>query len=630
MNKIILLSLLLTSPLISHSQSNHKIDSLKKMLAKLPVEGRSYASDTLRVRVLCGIGEQMLVAKNDSTFFTAKQALAIAEKINDRKGLLKTNMLLAKNFQTQPLRATEYLFRALAIGEELKSYKDLIRISIFITYNFQDQGESDSFDKALKYAKYHSKLCKLHGTQEQYLLSINQIAILLFEKKEFNKSLQLLDYCERQNKKLQSVNVSSVTLINIAKLYQVTRKYDLAIDRLQKALLNQDGYEDKVSFVNFEISQILFEKKDFSRAKYYATIAKENTKSNDFRMIAKTEKILSDIYKSMNRKDLGFLHLEQYIYAKLNQDSVKNYQLNRFLILDYQSEKQLTKINLLNDNVKQQESRNKLLIIIIFSVLLTISIVLYLYHSLRNKNVKINEQNYVIEELNRNLENKVKERTLKLLEANDELIRKNKEISEALYKGQTIERKRVAAELHDNLGGTISAIKWRLESIENAQLNEDEQKIYGGIMEMISNVYSEVRLISHNLLPIEFEKYGLIGALQKLFEEINLSRKILIKFTSIGDITIIDQKIALELYSICLELINNILKHSKASKSEWTLQNVNNKILFIIRDNGIGFNSTESNSGMGIKNLKNRLDSIGGKILIRETIAWKTEIEMSV
>lgn len=118
---------------------------------------------------------------------------------------------------------------------------------------------------------------------------------------------------------------------------------------------------------------------------------------------------------------------------------------------------------------------------------------------------------------------------MELQVANDELIMKNQEILEALTKGQTIERKRVALELHDNLGSTLSALKWRLETINGDNLNEKERKVYAGIVDMMKNAYAEVRLISHNMLPVELEERGLFEALNKFINDINISDKLNIK-----------------------------------------------------------------------------------------------------
>ena len=66
----------------------------------------------------------------------------------------------------------------------------------------------------------------------------------------------------------------------------------------------------------------------------------------------------------------------------------------------------------------------------------------------------------------------------KLRSKNLQLTAKNREIEQALYKGQNIERKRVASELHDNLNTKLAALRWRLEAIDISVYNETDQKIH--------------------------------------------------------------------------------------------------------------------------------------------------------
>jgi signal transduction histidine kinase len=136
-----------------------------------------------------------------------------------------------------------------------------------------------------------------------------------------------------------------------------------------------------------------------------------------------------------------------------------------------------------------------------------------------------------------------------------------------LFEGQTLERKRVASELHNNLGSMLSAMRYRLQILDKEKLSSKEQKVYDSILEMMGTAYAEVRLISHNLLPAELEKKGLKGAIEKLIGDINLGQKLIIDLQMDDDILPKNKRFELELYSICLELINNIIKHAEATQA---------------------------------------------------------------
>ena len=139
---------------------------------------------------------------------------------------------------------------------------------------------------------------------------------------------------------------------------------------------------------------------------------------------------------------------------------------------------------------------------------------------------------------------------------------------------------------------------------------------------MLDTAYNEIRLLSHNLLPEEFEKQGLAEALRYFVRKINQTKTIQFDLSIDPNLGRLSPKIEFELYSICLELINNILKHSKATEAKIELLKLTpplgrsavaggEPLTLIISDNGRGFFDNESD-GKGIKNVKARIESLNG------------------
>jgi signal transduction histidine kinase len=195
---------------------------------------------------------------------------------------------------------------------------------------------------------------------------------------------------------------------------------------------------------------------------------------------------------------------------------------------------------------------------------------------------------------------------------NRKLRRKNLEITEAMLNGQTIERQRVASDLHDNLGSTLSSIGWSMEAIDKSNMDKNEREVYSNLQEMISKAYSEVRLLSHNLLPEELEKQGLITALQTFVRKLNQNTKTHFELIFPEIFARLDKKIEFELYSICLELVNNILKHSQSTEASILFEINHKQLKLSIIDNGKGM-FENSSDGKGLKNVQARVDSLGGK-----------------
>jgi NarL family two-component system sensor histidine kinase LiaS len=212
---------------------------------------------------------------------------------------------------------------------------------------------------------------------------------------------------------------------------------------------------------------------------------------------------------------------------------------------------------------------------------------------------------------------------------NKKLRRKNAEIQEAMAQGQALERKRVAAELHDHLGGTLASLNWYLFGIDKKSLPANDQKIYNRVHEMVNSAYKEVRSLSHNLLPAELEEQGLIVALARLTSKLNDNKNIVFHFDQNVDQKRYGTKTEFEIYSIVLELANNIVKHAHATTANISLNEVAKSIFLSVTDNGSGFDKS-AKSGIGLSNVKNRVESLFGKIKFNENFETGTRIEIEI
>ena len=215
-----------------------------------------------------------------------------------------------------------------------------------------------------------------------------------------------------------------------------------------------------------------------------------------------------------------------------------------------------------------------------------------------------------------------------LWRTNSRLRRKNKEIKEALIQGQTIERKRVAAELHDHLGGTLAALNWYLYGINKKVLSDEERRIYESVHSQVVKAYRELRSISHNLMPEELEQFGLILTITKLIERLNQNEGIKFEFEHNGLSSRLNNKVEFELYSIILELTNNILKHSNATQAKIILLETNSTLKLSISDNGKGI-KWQAGTGMGLGNVRNRVQSLSATLEIKADKGTQIDVEVS-
>ncbi|WP_164489928.1 histidine kinase [Runella sp. SP2] len=212
---------------------------------------------------------------------------------------------------------------------------------------------------------------------------------------------------------------------------------------------------------------------------------------------------------------------------------------------------------------------------------------------------------------------------------NVQLATKNQEITEALLRGQTTERKRVAAELHDNLGGLLGALKMTTNALNANSLRPQEKAIYGEIVSMIDDANAQVRSLSHNLLPQELEKHGLIPSLERLVSKLNLGSKTHFKLEISGFSQRLNPQTEVHLYAIILELCNNILKHAQATQAFIELHQQAHHSLLLVSDNGKGFDfGSNAEKGVGFQNLQERARILGNQLMIRSQQGEGTVISL--
>lgn len=186
--------------------------------------------------------------------------------------------------------------------------------------------------------------------------------------------------------------------------------------------------------------------------------------------------------------------------------------------------------------------------------------------------------------------------------------------------GEEKERMRIAKDLHDGLNGLLAGTKLQFASLTDDIADKNKEK-YLLAIKSLDNASGEVRRISHNMMPQELLRFGLIEALQSYFNSINTSGRLQIEFQHYGMENRIVQSIELVIYRIILELINNIIKHAKASEALVQL-NRNEEVLSItVEDDGIGFDAStgEFKSGIGMQNLQSRVDFLDGELNIQSS-----------
>jgi signal transduction histidine kinase len=191
------------------------------------------------------------------------------------------------------------------------------------------------------------------------------------------------------------------------------------------------------------------------------------------------------------------------------------------------------------------------------------------------------------------------------------------------------ERKRIADDLHDELGPLLSAIKLQINHLEPA--DETETAVLEKSSEQIDGIIQRFREISYDLLPNTLVRKGLVKATEEFISKLKPIHPLGISFTY-SDFTLSPER-EINLYRILQEIIHNTVKHARATSLSISIQK-NNKILLIkTKDDGIGFNYSEKTQiarGLGLLSIHSRVELLGGQLLVTSQPGSGTEFEIEM
>ncbi len=181
---------------------------------------------------------------------------------------------------------------------------------------------------------------------------------------------------------------------------------------------------------------------------------------------------------------------------------------------------------------------------------------------------------------------------------------------------QEEERKRIAQDMHDELGATLSIARMHLLQAERLHGTDSERLLNDlqAVRSLTENALESMRRISHELMPAQLEKFGLVKTLEAVAEQLNVTEKMNITLHVSHDLTNLSREIQLALYRMFMELINNTLKHAGATQISIRLSLEENVITGHYSDNGKGLDPANNGSGLGHKSMEGRISSVGGTI----------------
>ncbi len=590
--------------------------------------------DTNKVKLLSDLCWDYRFISADSALNFGEQALQLAKEINFTKGIAQAYNDMAIIFidRANYRRATEYLNESLKIREKQNDWAGIASIYNKLGIIDQKQGRlKEALEHQISALKIYQKL----GQDKWIGHCLNNIAIIhqnlgnLDKAMEYHQkalvyrikmkdelgeatsygnmanlysrmhdTISATGYYEKAlslSRSLKNDELISGNLSNMANISLAQKDYDKALNLYHESLKIRDRLGDSKG-ISSTLSRIGTVYTETRRYKEAAKIL--NRSLSIAKNIAVTEEELSALLglaklKALtNHLDSSFVLMKQYIATK---DSVYDARIKQ-QIMDVQSQYEtdkleqdlaLIKTEQENTEIKLSQRKTEIwLLVFVFISMIGAGIFLFYRHQSRQKAA-----------------------------ANAERISEQETRMSAVFQAQEEERRRIAKELHDGVGQTISAIKMNYQSLAQKASENNLIPDFNKIGKMLDNAGKEIRSISHQMIPKELEQFGLVPAVEGMLN-LNLEHSIVqYQFEHSGFEDRIGTHIELVLFRVLQELVSNVIKHSKASELNVQLVKVKSHVVLNVSDNGIGFDvEKKEKNGIGLLNIASRIDGIKGHL----------------
>jgi two-component system, NarL family, sensor kinase len=613
----------------------------------------SYAADTATVNRLNAAAAKLQFSDPLQAISTLQQAIILSNKINYPFGL-----------------SVAYSLRAGLLFYEMKldSCRLLLDKAYAAVKNNTDQASQIQVGNILnRYAAIYQRRQDYSAAVEHYLQAMNIFTATGDELKIINSyynlsgiykylndTAKMFFYAAETNRLAAKTTDSSLIirgLITLGDAYNFTKKYDslLLVSKKGLALATRQGITFATGiFNNFTGLYYANKALRYDSAVYYYTAALQSfTNINTQYDIALVLQNLGQVYLKMNDNAhaVQFLQQAQTLSRQLNFEDVLTASLLGLVTAEERngniaaSNRYLKQYVQLNDSVQNRNSRKK-----VFE--------LEAKYQAQKKEVELAAQRKMIQQKstlnyllagstllllivftllysNHRHKQKLQQQRIADLETQQQLL-----AAAAVLKGEEQERTRIAKDLHDGLGGMLSGIKFTFSTMKgNMVLTPENGQALERSIDMLDSSIKEMRRVAHNMMPEALLKFGLDTALNDFCSSINQTGALHIQYQSIGmDNSTVVQTVAISLYRIVQELVNNTLKHAGAKTAIVQLSKSGSHLSLTVEDDGRGFDTAllHTAGGIGWSNIKSRVDFLKGTLDVRSAPEKGTSVHIEI
>lgn len=516
------------------------------------------------------LNDLLLLSKSQNDYDNQAEALNLIGIIKEYDGNVKEAMLL--------------YYEGLILSEKykLKYYPAVFKNNLgLIKLNAgNNKSAYTDFEQGLKIAEQENdKRLASHIQMNICILKVRENSL----NEAFDSFSKVIDYSKKNNLPIEL----SSNYINLATAFVSTNDAMRALNYYDSAIviLEKHQLEKELSRAYLGKADVLFQSGEFNKAEKILNQLKTYFQSHPTSdEIAYYYYQLYRIHEQKKEYKEALNYFVQYTSYKEESDNKLNNKIIEQLQQNYivqqkeiELEKEKTKTLLLEKSNQEQRFLKWFSISLAGLILILVIVFYYVKYSKRLKQ----EQQLFSQQLIKNIEE---------------------------------ERKRIARDLHDDIGQSLSFIKSKI--INEKGKNES---LVSSIENELSSAIEQTREISHNLYPSSLEKIGLIRSVATLMSSIQTATKLECSFDIDETIQGLSLSTQTHLFRIIQECVNNTIKHSNASGLKISIESKNGKYFVLTyQDNGIGLKSKRSSDGIGLLSIKERANIINASMEIAD------------
>jgi signal transduction histidine kinase len=540
---------------------------------------------------------------NDSAYYHYQKAFDYYQAINHEflAGRMLYNMAIIQK-DVKDYTGSEILtFRAISIFEKLHKYDNLYLCYNLLGASFNQMQE---YDKAIVYHNKALEHLEKGVTKSTYLeSSLNNLGLVYQNKGNYKKAIAYFyKALENKNLKAQDINLYSKLIDNLA--YTKFLSGDTA--NLPQEFYIALNIRDSINYASGIIMSKLHLAEFYAK---YADTAKALLNAKEAHKLAKDVNNNRDVLVSLlllsnldTKNATGYFKNYSDLSDSLQMEERKI--RDKFTRIRFETDQYIEETEMLSEQ-KMKISIASVLAVLILSLLYFLKV-----QRAKNKELLFDKEQQ---------------------KANEEIYSLMLKQQSSLEEGRLRERQRISEDLHDGVLGKIFGTRLSLGflNIKGDDETITKHKLY---VDELQNIEREIRTISHELKnEILSSQTDFIKIAENLLEtqsEIGNFKFKIINNKAAWDT--IDNKIKINFYRIIQEATQNINKYSKAKNVKIEFDLINDSIYLNIEDDGVGFDSKNKSTGIGLKNMKSRVSKLKGDFDIKSAVNKGTKISIFV